>query len=66
MAHLTDADITLLRQSIIDLAVIQRALIDVVPGWHEEENMPLNISSEWWDRSGLLEVMIDNLEWANA
>jgi len=63
---LTDADIRLIRQSMIDLAEIQRALIDVVPGWHEEENMPLNISSEWWDRSGLLEIMIDNLEWANA
>ena len=61
-AYLTDVDIRLIRQSMIDLAEIQRALIDVIPGWHKEENMPLNISTEWWDRSCALQTMIDSLE----
>ena len=47
--------------ALFDLAQITKALIDALPGWHEGENCPVNVSDEWWAKRGKLESLIDRI-----
>jgi len=49
------------QQALLELAQITVTLIDALPGWHEGENCPVNVSNEWWAKRGALESLIDRI-----